>query len=245
MLSFETKFFIVGILGPIAAFLVIFGLVMAGYKIFSKKKKIRKMNDGSNYKKTGLSKIETEIKWEITRDENKKRSRNSVLIIFLFSFPIFVIAFMREYFKSKLSLMESAIFFTILILGFVFVYIINFIFPYRKREYKVNNSGIFVLKGSKSHQYSWEDFEYFYINPNEEGIEEDPKTKKLFESLDKKRGRKFYIKIKQFNWFSGFFPVALAIHAEPDNYDKVFEALSKKLPQEKAIQMGMIRYIFK
>lgn len=137
----------------------------------------------------------------------------------------------------------------VLIMIFLF-FIVNLIFPYKKRSYILNREGIKIAKGRKERFFLWNDFDFFY---SYRMIRLGPEDKDFFrEGLSKAgdslEGKIFYLKKKAVGPFSKLYKVFVIVYSEKDNSDKVLKFLSLKLQRKQMkpdSDLGLVSYKFK
>lgn len=229
--------FIIGIIG-------IFGIV-----VYSKLSKYSKNTLLSRPELIIHSESKLELKWEITDTEKRKRTREGIKRKIPYVFPMLVSAAVIEYFKIN-SYILPLIFVVAIILGFLVVYVATYIYPYKKRQYVIDDSGIYVARGKKNRKYIWEDFDYFFSDPDRKSYgDSNYKNKEKRESFVKDikniEGETFFLKLKPSDVFLRLINNVLVIYTEPDNRDKVYNFLSQKLTERNGLNVSFVHYQFK
>lgn len=189
------------------------------------------------------------IAWVIEKDEKRKRTREGIKRRIPYVFPILALGAAIEYSKIN-SYIEPLIFVGIILLGFLVVYVATYIWPYKKRQYTLDELNILVTRGERSKKYAWEDFEYFFGDPDRKSYRNrNYKNKENRENYVKDmrgiEGESFYLKIKPSNILSRLVKNVLVIYTEPDNCNEVHDFLSQKLTERNGLNLSLVHYQFK
>ncbi|MDD3190402.1 MAG: hypothetical protein PHI66_01790 [Candidatus Pacebacteria bacterium] len=205
-----------------------------------------------------------ELFYEITCGE--KRARNgAILKIFLFLLPAGAVSgFIYAIADGKFdpSLMGQYLsFWVVLAAGVVLAMAVNKFFPYARRSYLMDASGITISKGNRNKKYFWEEFSSFFVygypieENNHANLDARGRRYKGAVSLTRNFGKKasgmegtlFYL-AKKTSGIGKLRKVFVLVYGEPDNSDEVKRVLSLYIPLRNMNgndQVGMISYDFK
>jgi hypothetical protein len=228
---------------PIAIFLVFFCFITLGFKAyqFFNKKQIKK-----NIQRDGgiTSQNKLPISWTITPIEGIQRSINSIKVAFLFFVPasIYVAIEKSENTRDLIHSLPLAVFPYVVI--FLVAYVVKYIIKEKNRNYQLTDKIVKISKGQQSKEYTWEDFEYFYIHPDDVEYLGSKDREKYVLQLRNIRGIRFYLKLKSINLYSKIILQVVTIYSEPDNYNKIKEILEIKLTKGNPIYLWLVNYKF-
>jgi len=188
-----------------------------------------------------------DLEWQITPSEKSEQTRRRIVKSAPFGLLILGLVIIDTSIRNHSFVM-------LLILALLGIasasvyYFITYVFPYKTRRYLINETGINVEKGDLKKYYSWNEFEYFFGDPDRKNYDNQDFVGKnrsaYFEELNNIDGRKFYIKLKPTSIISRIIKNVLVIHSDPESNENVYKILSQKLEERQGLVVSLIKYHF-
>ena len=229
--GWQFKAMLIGV--PILVFLLLYIFVWVIGNLFRViRYKFWKIRETKKITKLSLG---GDINWEIHTSE--ARERNNKIIqeartTALVTLPIIgLILVVKNWNDFKEN---TWMYIIVIVLVVVMFYIIDitkaFIIGDKYRRYSMRDDGIEVAKGKDVKFYKWEEFECFSDRFKEERYAKSS-VQYQKEEIEEITGKVFYLKLNvDYGKFFLVTPIVF-VRSEPDNSEKVYLALFKKLPE--------------
>ena len=200
-----------------------------------------------------------EINWEITPLEKRKRTKRFILVTWLSFIGLLISSlfyfgsdFTSWALRGGIKFALNRVFYIVIgaIGSILFFFLLNFILPYKKRTYFLDNEKLVISKGKKKKYFLWNEFDCFYLHRFYRGSsnKQDPTAKKILKAKQTIEGQIFYLRKKSTNFFARFYKVLVVIYSEPDNAKSVLNLLARHLPKKtmkSTSDLGLVFYQFK
>ncbi|MDP1884038.1 MAG: hypothetical protein Q8L10_01600 [Candidatus Moranbacteria bacterium] len=116
-----------------------------------------------------------------------------------------------------------------------------------EKQYSIDNTTIRIRQGDNTGIYRWDDFEYFFKNPNaiitNDNIHDQWAA--YVNKINDAQGEDFYLKLKATGAISRLVKNIVIVHTKPDNHEDVHKLLSQKLIEKEGLVTSLMHYQFK